>query len=517
MNTQTNSIWMTSAPSLDFSPLTGDLTCDVCVIGAGISGLTTAYLLALEGKSVAVLDDGPVAWGESGRTTAHWSYVLDRRFSEIERLHGTDGAQLARSSHEKAIDLAEQIVMREKINCNFARVDGFLFNGARGKPNTLEREYEAVRRAGGEGVEWVDNAAGLSWTGRCLKFTRQAQMHPMKYMIGLANAINRMHGRIYGGTHIAGIDSFKAKTRDGQTIHAQSFVVATNSPVCDIVTLHTKQAAYRTYVSAFRIPRYSVPRVLLWDTEDPFHYVRIQNDNISPGFDVLIVGGEDHKTGQDDAPSVRFERLENWARENFPVVEGVVTRWSGQILESVDGLAYLGRNPGNTNIYVITGDSGNGMTHGTIGAKIITDQVMGRSNMYENLYDPSRKNLKAAKMFFTENANAGKHYADWIHPADAKSFDEILPGKGAVLREGLKVVAAFRDDEGALHKMSAVCPHLGCIVRWNDSENSWDCPCHGSRFDAHGAVLNGPALKGLESEDGEVKFPAEEDASHPVV
>jgi Rieske Fe-S protein len=271
--------------------------------------------------------------------------------------------------------------------------------------------------------------------------------------------------------------------------------VATNTPVNDVVTMHTKQAAYRSYVVAMRVPRGSVIRALYWDTEDPYHYVRLQSGDET---DLLIVGGEDHKTGQANDSGERFERLAAWTRARFPMAGEQVYAWSGQVMEPVDSLGFIGRNPGDDlNIYIATGDSGHGMTHGTIAGMLLTDLILKRANSWAELYDPSRFTLRAAGEFAHENANVAAQYTDLVTGGDLPSGDQVLPGTGAVVRRGLKKVATYRDNAGGLHEFSALCPHLGCVVAWNSTEKSWDCPCHGSRFDALGQVLNGPAVSGL--------------------
>lgn len=264
----------------------------------------------------------------------------------------------------------------------------------------------------------------------------------------------------------------------------------------DIVTIHTKQAAYRTFVVAMQLSNGSVPRALYWDTADPYHYVRLV-----PGRgkgDVLIVGGEDHKTGQEDDAEERFKRLIAWTRERFPTRGEPVYAWSGQIMEPNDGIAFIGRNPGDANnVYIATGDSGNGMTHGTIAGMLLTDLILGRENPWEALYDPSRITLRAASEFAKENLNFAVQYTDLVTGGDVDSPDQLASGSGAVLRRGLKKIAAYRDPNGQIHEFSAICPHLGCVVQWNSTEKTWDCPCHGSRFEAQGKVINGPAITGL--------------------
>jgi nitrite reductase/ring-hydroxylating ferredoxin subunit len=317
-------------------------------------------------------------------------------------------------------------------------------------------------------------------------------------------AIKRLGGRVYGNTHADNIEGGArphVETAVGR-VTARAVVVATNTPVNDRVAIHTKQAPYRTYVIAARVPARSIPHVLLWDTPDPYHYVRLQPSGTGNQHEFLIVGGEDHKTGQANDFEGRFAALEAWTRQRFPMVEEIPLRWSGQIMEPVDGLAFIGRNPGDENVYIATGDSGNGMTHGTIAGLLITDLIAGRENPWATLYDPSRKSLRAVKEFARENLNVASQYADHVTPGDVKSANDIAPGHAAILRRGLKQIAAYRDDNGVLHEHSAVCSHLGCIVAWNATEQSWDCPCHGSRFDKlDGHVLNGPAIRALAPDD----------------
>jgi glycine/D-amino acid oxidase-like deaminating enzyme len=262
-----------------------------------------------------------------------------------------------------------------------------------------------------------------------------------------------------------------------------------------------------------RIPRGSVVRALFWDTATPYHYVRLQENVSRDGekFDVLIVGGEDHKTGQPgelfeegrevekrrNETAAPFMNLEEWARARFPMAENVEFRWSGQVFEPVDYLAFIGKNPGDENIYIVTGDSGQGMTHGTIASMLLTDLICGRSNEWSSVYDPSRRSLRTLRQFARENLNVAGRYSEWLRPGEVSSVDEIAEDSGAVLRRGLTKIAVYRSQNGEVYQFSAICPHLNCIVHWNNVEKTWDCPCHGSRFDKFGAVVNGPAMSDL--------------------
>ena len=503
---KTISVWMATATLPSFSALAKNEDADICIVGAGMAGLTTAYLLGRAGKSVIVLDDGPIVSGETERTTAHLVTALDDRYFELERLHGGNGARLAAASHAAAIDHIEAIVAEEQIDCDFERLDGYLFAPPGESCEGLESELAAAHRAGLTTTEIVPRAPlGSFDTGPALRFPRQAQFHPLKYLAALAQAIIRNGGRIHTQTHATKIDGgepARVETRGGPVVTAGTVVVATNTPVNDLLAIHTKQAAYRTFVIGAEVPSGSISKGLYWDTADPYHYVRLQTfrPSVSPVSvsDLLIVGGEDHKTGQADDAEARYGRLEEWARVRFPEITGIRFRWSGQVVEPVDGLAFIGRNPiDQPNVFVATGFSGNGMTYGTIAGKLLADLIQGRENPWASLYEPSRKTLGAAETFAREAINMAIQYGDWITKGDAREDLIVPPGTGAIVRRGLNLIAVYCDDSGRRHECSAVCPHLGGILSWNHSEETWDCPCHGSRFDKFGQVLNGPAITNL--------------------
>jgi glycine/D-amino acid oxidase-like deaminating enzyme/nitrite reductase/ring-hydroxylating ferredoxin subunit len=435
-----------------------------------------------------------------------------------------NGARLVAESHVAAIEQIETITKVEDIYCGFAWLDGYLFHPPGKSSRLLATELAACHQAGLKDAEIIPRAPLPFFdTGECIRFPRQAQMNPLIFLRGLAQAIVRDGGRIFTDSHavrIEGGSRAAVTTASGYRIHAKHIVVTTNTPVNDLVVIHTKQAAYRTYVVGGRIPMGSVTKALYWDTGDPYHYVRIESaaslrplpssPAVGEAEDILLIGGEDHKTGQEPDAASRFMRLKEWAVERFPMLQTIDFQWSGQILEPVDALAFIGSNPMDANnVYIATGSSGNGMTYGAIAGILIRDLVLGRKNPWAALYDPSRITLGAVKEFAKENLNTATKYGDWLTPGDVDSVSEIAPGSGAITRRGLKKIAVYRDPSGCIHECSASCSHLGGVVAWNSAESSWDCPCHGSRFDPFGKVINGPAVQDLARVDGPAAAPVE--------
>ena len=503
-----HSYWNESAEPLKYTALETDKITDVLIVGGGIAGLSTAYCLSKSGRRVILIEDGFLGSGESGRTTAQITYALDDRYYDLEKFYGEEKTKLAAQSHLQALQWIKDIVITENIDCNFKDVDGYLFTDPTDKEENLDRELEATQRAGLH-TAMVSAIPGLpsGLNKRAIKFPQQGQFHIMKYLKGLADAVIKMSGEIYTNTHADSINKNGVKA-NGFTIKANHIVVATNSPVNDLVTMHSKQHAYRTYVIAAKIPKGILPYAMWWDTGNmnsrwvakPYHYVRLEP--LDDTYDLLISGGEDHKTGQADEEHIteaeRYDRLVQWTKNHFPYFSDIAYKWSGQVMEPVDSLAYIGKNPGDENIYIITGDSGNGMTHCTLGGIIINDLINGKTNPWAELYDPSRITLRTGVDYLKEVANmAYKMAKDWIVSWDVDEVSQLPAGKGAIISKGLEKVAVYKDQDGTVHSCSAVCPHLGGVLQWNDDEKSFDCPLHGSRFTAYGTVINGPAICGL--------------------
>lgn len=499
----TTSYWIDSMEPIKYSPLKKNIKTDVIIVGGGISGISIAYNLALQGKKTVLIEDGYIGSGETGRTTAHLVTALDDRYYMLEQIHGENGAKLAAESHSKAIDFIEDTIRKEKIDCEFERLNGYLFLHPHDEEASLEKEFKAALKAGVD-LEMLDNIPGMNETGKCLSFHGQAQFHILKYLKGLCESIVRYKGEIYTETHAKLVDHTGVVTNDGYRIDADQIVIATNTPINDQFVIHTKQTAYRSYVIAAKIKKDILLKALWWDTGDkkanpdvpPYHYIRLQK--FDDDHDLLIAGGEDHITGHENTEEEEwYAKLETWTRNRFPIEE-VVYRWSGQVMETMDSLAFIGRNPmDRENVYIVTGDSGNGMTHGTIAGILIPDLINGAPNKWEKLYDPSRfKIFKTTKSYFKDNLGVvGEFLRDHVN---ADHLSDIGEGEGKIIQIKDEKYGVYRDEDEQLHIVSAVCPHLKCIVNWNKTEKSWDCPCHGSRFTCDGKVMNGPANVDLE-------------------
>ena len=502
------SVWFASSREpIAFEKLNHNIDTDVLVVGGGIAGLTTAFCLAKEGRKVILAEDGFIGSGESGRTTAHLTCSLSERYFELEKTFNPEIAKLAAQSHTAAIEWIANTVQQNNINCHFKRVDGYLFTHPSDSIESLQEEYKATQRAGllTEMLNSIPSIAAEQAKG-CIKFPNQAQFHILLYLKGLAHAFIQFGGKIYTQTRVENI-SKEGATGNGFKIKANHIVVATNTPINDLVSMHSVQWPYRTYVIAAKIPKGKIPFSLWWDTGDqnsrwnskPYHYVRLEEFNEQ--YDILISGGEDHRTGQADDENIkeedRYIKLEAWTRNHFPAIETIEYKWSGQVMEPIDSLAFIGKNPGDDNIYIITGHSGNGMTHGTLGGMIIKDIITGKDNPWIEMYSPSRITLKTTGDYLQEVGNMVAQYADWFTPGDIKQAEELKPGHGAIISSGIKKAALYRDEESNLHSYTAVCPHLGAILQWNADEKTFDCPAHGSRFTCEGKVINGPASSDL--------------------
>jgi glycine/D-amino acid oxidase-like deaminating enzyme/nitrite reductase/ring-hydroxylating ferredoxin subunit len=489
--------------SSNFPMLESNLETEVVIVGGGIAGLTTAYCLATSGKKVIVIEDGYIGSGETGRTTAQIVTALEDRYFQMEDIFGKENATLIAESHRSAIDFIAEVVNKENIDCDFERLDGYLFLHPTDKQENLQKELDSLIRCG-INANILENTPGIPSEKKCIHFSEQAQFHPLKYILGLCKAIEKKGGQIFINTHASKIDHTGIESDKGFTVHAKHIVVATNAPVNDKYAMMLKQVAYRSYVIGALIKKNTVQKALWWDTGDhsiatgnPYHYVRLHSYNDE--YDLLICGGEDHVVGKELNLSAedRYVRLEKWTRERFSIKE-VIFKWSGEVLVPMDSIPYIGRNRfDRDNVYIITGDSGIGMTYCTIGGILISDLINGVQNKWEDIYKPSRFIMKTSEPFF-------KMLADdfiavlkkWFYTKTVE-LNSVKPNEGKIVSFDGKKCGAYRDAAGKLFLVSAECTHLKCMVTWNESEKSWDCPCHGSRFTYAGKVINGPANEDL--------------------
>ena len=488
------SLWMDVDVMPAAGALDGDASCDVAVVGSGIAGISTAYELSQRGKSVIVIDRKRIAGGMTARTSAHLAPLCDDLISEMKKVKGAEAARLFYESQAAAIDRIEAVQKSEGIDCDFRRLDGFLFQGREMPAGIIDQELDAVREVGAP----VHRLVGVPLNGcegrQVLRYPRQATFHPLKYLAGLAKACHERGVTFFADSPVVEVSEESSRVvlkTDRGAIRAANAVIATNSSITDRFALHTKVAPYRSYVVTFEIARGMLPDALYWDTEDPYHYVRLQP---GPGrLDFVLVGGEDHKSGEADDAGKRLARLQAWARELIPNLGAVTHEWSGQVLETIDYAGFIGRDPGCQRIYVSMGDSGQGLTHGVMGAMLNSALISGEQSPWADLYSPGRAPLKAAKNYVVENLTTLKNLSEYLAPGELSSLGELKAGQGAIVRRGMEKLAAYRDEHGGLHVHSAACTHIGCHLHWNSFETCWDCPCHGSMFDVGGQPINAPA------------------------
>jgi glycine/D-amino acid oxidase-like deaminating enzyme/nitrite reductase/ring-hydroxylating ferredoxin subunit len=502
---RTKSVWM-DTPVVEAAPLAGEQTADVAVIGGGIAGLSTAYELTARGRSVIVLDRGRIGCGMTARTTAHLASAWDDGYADLIRTRGLDLARLVYRSHASAIDRIEAIQAIEGIACDYQRLDGFLVLAPETPSGEIDEELAACQHAGVPVFDVREPALfPAANPTRALRFPDQGRFHPSKYLAGLARSIARRGGRLFADTTVESAveeeSGVVVKTAHGR-VRATDVVFATNGPIGGSVTIHNKQAPYRTYALAARLPRGSLGDALYWDTLDPYHYVRLQP--LTESHDLVIIGGEDHKSGEANDGETRLNALERWGRQRLPGLGEVTHRWSGQVMEPIDFVGFAGRNGRDRHRYIVTGDSGQGITHGVVAGLIISQLIIDGQSPWSEAYQPSRMITRNIGQFVSENLVALKSFAEYLTGGDLTRIEALRAGEGGIFRSGLKKIAACRDAGGQLHLKSATCTHMGCVVHWNSLEQCWDCRCHGSQFAPDGSALNGPAVAPLAAAD-EVK------------
>lgn len=497
MNRSSTSLWLnTSPPATPTSP-DGDLVVDVAVIGGGITGVTTALLLKRQGARVAVLERDVVAGATTGRTTAKCTALQGTMYSRLVERHGHEAAAVYADANLAGLEQIARLVADDAIDCAFARVPAATYAAQEGEVASIEAEVDAARDAG-LAVE-ASSAPELPFAvPAAVRLEQQAEIHPVRYVRALADLVAGEGSFVFEGTEITEVTEGAPcvlRTAAGATVTAENVVVATRYPVFDRGAFFARLEPTRSYLIAARV-RGQVPDAMLINAGSPTRSVR----SYRSGDDTfLLTGGESHQTGAEAAQPARYELLEQFAREHWDVVD-VPYRWSAQDGMPSDHLPYVGRyTPSSSRLYVAAGFQKWGMTSGTAAAMLVADLIAGRENPWASSFDPNRVTSVVSRQAAKLNLHAASHFVgDRLRPAEVSSADHVPRGEARVVRDGLAKVGVFRDRTGGLHAVSLRCTHLGCLLRFNAAESTWDCPCHGSRFDVDGAVLDGPATKPLE-------------------
>jgi glycine/D-amino acid oxidase-like deaminating enzyme/nitrite reductase/ring-hydroxylating ferredoxin subunit len=491
------SIWLATADGASFPALDQDVQVDVAIVGAGITGITTALLLKRLGATVAVIERASVAVGATGHTTAKITALQGTRLSDIRSKHGVEGAAAYAEATVDAITRIASLVADEGLDCDFERRDAFTYAGDERQVASVEQEADAAREAGLP-VELTTDT-GLPWeVPAAVRLAAQAQFQPVSYTRGLAQRVAGDGSHVFESTQVTGVHEggpCRVETAGGGTVTAERVVVATNYPLLDRGLFFARLEATRSYCVALPV-RGDVPQGMLITAGQPTRSLRTFGEH-------LIVGGEGHRTGAADARPERYQALVEFALRHFDVGPPAPYRWSTQDGMPVDALPYIGPyTPGSKRLFVAAGFMKWGMTNATIAATVLTDLMAERDNPYAARFDPNRVSLRGLPKTAKLNLHAGRELiGERLTPADASSADEVPAGEARVVRSGAGKIGVFRDEAGGVHGVSLRCTHLGCLVRFNDAERSWDCPCHGSRFDVDGAVLAGPATRPLEPRD----------------
>ncbi|SER60497.1 Glycine/D-amino acid oxidase [Lentzea xinjiangensis] len=483
--TADQSLWLTALPAEPRPPLTGAHTFDVAVVGGGITGLTTALLLKRRGLSVVVLEAGRVASGVSGNNTAKVTALQSTVYSQIRRKHGLAAATDYATASQAAVNEVAAIAARENIDCDLRRSPAVTYAYTEGEVSDVDHELITARQVGlpVRGNTDVDLPFEVH---AAVRLDDQIALHPVKYLRGIAAAVEGDGCRIHENSRVLDVSGNRVSTEDGH-VDAEKIVIATHYPTLDRGLYFARLELTRAYCIAARVK--NPAQALAISTGSP-------SWSISAHEDKLVLAGQSHATGK---PAVEpFRRLEDFARKHWQVEE-ITHRWSAQDPTSYDHLPMIGSyTPGNTTLYTATGYMKWGLTSGTFAASLLADLVTGKPHELAERFSPHRLSLKSLPDLVKKNAEvAVQMVGDRIIPADATSSETLPRGHAHVIRDGLGRTGVYRDDDGQLHGVSMRCTHLGCFVRFNAAERSWDCPCHGSRFDVDGTVLEGPATRPL--------------------
>jgi glycine/D-amino acid oxidase-like deaminating enzyme/nitrite reductase/ring-hydroxylating ferredoxin subunit len=495
--------WTQSAPAPRRAVLDTDLRADVVVAGAGMAGMSTAWELARLGASVIVLDAGRVGAGVTGHSTAKLTVLHALIHSHLRDAFGPEAARLYAASQTDAVEHVVATATELGIECEIERRPAYVYAAGPRGDAAIAAEAEAAREAGVDARLVAET--GLPFpTGLAVRAPGQVQFHPRRYLLGLADDLERHGGRIFERTRVVGLREGRPAVltaASGHTVTADDVVIATHYPAFDRSLAFTRLKPQREAVIAAPVAAQRAPYGMYLTPDEGTRSVR--SAPLPDGRRLLVVTGEKFTPGEPGVTG-RFGRLARWAREHFGVAE-ITHHWATQDNWTTDRMPYVGLfHPGTGHVFVATGFCGWGLSGGAMAGRLLTDLIRGGKAEWADLYDPSRVHPVAeAGAFARANLASARHFvADRLHAArDTEGVDGIEPGGGAVVRLQGHPCAVHRDDDGALHAVSAVCTHLGCLVAYNDAERTWDCPCHGSRFGLGGAVLHGPATAPLERRD----------------
>lgn len=498
---QTNeSVWVSTTPDTDYPSLPGDSEFDVVVAGGGITGLTTALLLIRGGLSVAVIESDRVASGVTGYTTAKLTSLHQLKYAKLSQSFGPETARLYGSANQAGLLMIRQLIDELRISCDIETRPAYTYATQKNFVKDIEDEFEAALAAGLPATLMTECDLPFPIEAAVM-FHGQASFHPRKYCLAIAEAIQTQGGHIFEMTRaldVKGSGDILLLTDRGN-IKCSHLVIATQIPFFDRGLFFSRTYPQRSYAIAVTV-KDPPPDGMYISAEEPTRSLRPMPGLGRPA---LIVGGESHRTGEEPDTERRYEALVDWARTQFDVVD-VVNRWSAQDYISSDGLPFVGPvGPGYHNVLTATGFQKWGLTNGTAAAIVMSDNILGRSNEYSQLYNSLRVvPAHSLKEYMRASIGTAKHYAiDHLKRVIAPPSENLAPGEGGLATDEGRKVAAYRDDKGGLTKVSAVCTHLGCVVSFNTAEKSWDCPCHGSRFDIQGRVISGPAKKDLKRFD----------------
>ncbi len=471
-------------------------TYDVMIAGGGITGLSTALLLQKAGKKCVIAEMHTIGFGTTSGTTAHLNNFFDTAYNTVENNFGEENARLLATAAEEALSLIKKNIKEYNIACDFEEKEGCIFATDEKQIKLLEELVEGTKKVG-LAIDFINDSTFPIPYLKLACIRNQAQFHPVKYILGLAKAFEEAGGVIITDCKVTGVEegtTITVKTTKGN-IFANQLIWATHIPT-GVNLLHFRAAPYRSYVLGIILNDNNYPQDLGYDMEDPYHYYRTHTID---GQQYLIAGGEDHKTAHEENTEAPFRKLESYVRQFYDVKE-VAFKWSSQYFEPADGLAYIGHLPGNgDNIWVATGFGGNGMTYSHIAAVTLSDIIIKGDSKYRKLFDPNRvKPVAGFTNFIKESVDVVKEFVSGKFSAEKiKEFTDIAVGEAKVVQYDGEKIAMYKDEQHNLHAVNPTCTHIHCTVAWNTAEKSWDCPCHGARYNCDGEVLTGPATKNL--------------------